>query len=302
MAFGSPAIWARVLPWMERSGRRFTTLRRLTTAGAPVPPWLAERLAALLPAGGEVHTPYGATESLPVASISTAEIPRVRRAVESGAGTCVGRLAPGVRCAIVPIDDEELDGAALARPPGATDAVGEICVSSPQTTRAYADEPRATRLAKIAAADGATWHRMGDVGYLDGDGRLWFCGRKAHRLETARGPLHPVPVENAFGSLPGVRRVALVGIGARGAEKPALIVELEPGELDWLGAVGLGAARRDALAAVERRRARLEAPGGLLHATPLCAVLVHRAFPVDVRHTAKIDRPALKRWAERRLA
>jgi acyl-CoA synthetase (AMP-forming)/AMP-acid ligase II len=298
--FGSPAIWRRVLPWMEREGRRFATLTRLTIAGAPVPPALCERLAALLPAGGEVHTPYGATESLPVASISSAELPRVRRAVERGAGTCVGRLAPGVACAVIPVTDDPVGPEALERSlPAGT--VGEICVQSAQTTRAYAGEPAATRLAKIAAshdgegdAEGGTvWHRMGDLGYLDADGRLWFCGRKAHRIETAAGPLYPVPVENAFLGLPGVHRTALVGVGVRGAERPVLVVELDPEQ---------EAPRRDALAAVARRRAELEREGGLLAATPLAAVLVHRGFPVDVRHNAKIHRLALKRWAEGRLA
>jgi len=296
MTFGSPAIWARVLPWMEREGKSFTTLRRLTIAGAPVPPSLSEPLAARLAPGGEVHTPYGATESLPVASLSTAETPRVRRAMMSGAGTCVGRLAPGVRVAILPIDYGELGPSDLARalPPGEIgmpDVIGEICVQSAQTTRAYAEAKRATRLAKIVDADGATWHRMGDVGYVDAEGRLWFCGRKSHRLETADGPLFPVPIENAFGALPGVKRVALVGLGAPGAEEPALVVELAP-----------DASRRDALAHVARRRARLEAAGDLLHAHPLRAVLIHKGFPVDVRHNAKIHRLALKRWAEERLA
>lgn len=281
--FGSPAIWRRVLPWMQRAGRRFTTLRRLTLAGAPVPPSLALDLRALLPAGGEVFAPYGATESLPVTSISGAELAGLRERIEAGAGACLGRPAPGVRLTAIRIDD-----GAIARfdpdlcvPPG---AVGELCVQSAATTRAYAGEPGATALAKISDPGGGLWHRMGDLGYADAEGRWWFAGRKAHRLETAAGPLYPVPLENAFLGVPGVARTALVGVGPRGAERPVLVVEPER-----------GAARGDVLAAVERRRRERAA------AAPLTAVLLHRAFPVDVRHNAKIHRLALKAWAERRL-
>jgi acyl-CoA synthetase (AMP-forming)/AMP-acid ligase II len=283
-SFGSPAIWRRVLPWMQAEGRRFGALRRIAIAGAPVPPALVEGLRALLPPGGEVYTPYGATESLPVASIGGAELAGLRARTEAGAGTCLGRPAPGARVCAIRIDDGALErfDAALLVPDG---EVGELCVQGPATTRSYAGEPGLTALAKLADPRGGFWHRLGDLGYADRDGRLWFCGRKAHRLETAAGMLFPVQVENAFLGVPGAARTALVGVGPRGAQRPVLVVEPEP-----------GAARAQVLAEVERRRRERAA------AAPITAVLLHRAFPVDVRHNAKIDRLALKAWAEGRLA
>ncbi|MEM7307538.1 MAG: fatty acid CoA ligase family protein [Planctomycetota bacterium] len=283
-AFGSPAIWRRVLPWMRREVRRFRTLRRLTIAGAPVPPQLAQGLRDLLPEGGDVHTPYGATESLPVASISGAEIAALRPRVEGGAGNCVGRPAPGAEVRIIAITDEPLARLSDARElaPGEH---GEICVRGAVVTHEYKHEPGATALAKMHGPDGEVWHRMGDVGYVDAEGRLWFCGRKSHRLETTAGPLFPVPIENLFLDLPGVHRAAVVGVGPRGSERPVLIIEPEP-----------DARRADVLARVEARRAERGA------AAPIEAVLFHGSFPVDVRHNAKIHRLALKAWAERKLA
>ena len=33
---------------------------------------------------------------------------------------------------------------------------------------------------------GTFYHRMGDLGYRDDQGRLWFCGRKSHRVDPGR--------------------------------------------------------------------------------------------------------------------
>ncbi len=278
--FGSPAIWRRVLPWARANGRRFATLRRITIAGAPVPPPLVAGLRELLPAGGDVHTPYGATEALPVANVSGAELADGLAArTLAGEGTCVGFPAPGVDVRAIRITDD-----AIARwsddlevPRG---ELGELCVRSPVVTREYKFEPGPTAAAKIAG-DAGLWHRMGDVGYVDGDGRIWFCGRKAHRLETEDGLLMPVPVENVYNPTPGVHRTALVGVGPRGSERPVLVVEPEP------------------------RSSRRELPPRLReprpHSDRVTDFLFHPAFPVDVRHNAKIHREELKRWAERKL-
>ena len=83
-------------------------------------------------------------------------------------------------------------------------------------TREYVTRTEANALAKIA--DGPrVWHRMGDVGYLDEQGRFWFCGRMAHRVQTAAGPMFTIPCEAIFNQHPAIYRSALVGVGARRA-------------------------------------------------------------------------------------
>jgi len=287
--FGSPAIWRRILAWARTHDRRFSRLRRITIAGAPVPPWLLCGLRELLPENGDVYTPYGATEALPVSSLGAREMSdELRGRVEGGEGTCVGRPAPGIEIAIVPITEEAIAEWSddLRLPPG---HVGEICVRGDVTTPEYLFHPEPTRLAKIPYRrdDGspAVWHRMGDVGRFDGEGRLWFLGRKSHRLRTDRGLLFPVPLENAFNVCQDVHRTALVGVGAAGRERPHLIVELEP-----------GADRSRVEAALKRRSASLD------EGTAIEGILFHDAFPVDVRHNAKIHRLELKRWAEEELS
>jgi acyl-CoA synthetase (AMP-forming)/AMP-acid ligase II len=280
--FGSPAIWRRVVPWMQARGQRFTRLRRATLAGAPVPPALVLALRALLAEGGEVHTPYGATEALPLTDASGAELAELRAAIEGGAGSSVGRALAGVELALIRVSDAPIArwSDELRVAPGEP---GEVCARGAVVTQRYLDDERADALAKIPDARG-TWHRTGDVGRLDAAGRLWFLGRKAHRLETAQGTLWPVPLENAFDATPGVARTALVGVGPRGAERPVLVLER-------------AGARERVHVLVPRLRQRATE----LAAPPLAEVLVHPRFPVDVRHNAKIRREELKRWAEERV-
>jgi len=273
-AFGSPAIWRRLAPYCMERALRFPELKRVLIAGASVPPALIEALRQLLPADGDVHTPYGATEALPVATISGREVAAETASLSrAGKGTCVGRPVAGIELRLIRISDDELarwsDDPAL--PPG---EVGEICVKGPAVTRAYCGRDDATAAAKIQDGD-AVWHRMGDLGYLDEQGRLWFAGRKAERVRTAAGPAFTDFIEGRAAAHPRVSRCALVGVGAVGHERPVLVVE----------------GREDASLARE-----------LQALAPVQTVLFHPRFPLDVRHNAKIHRLTLKRWAEARLA
>ena len=130
-------------------------------------------------------------------------------------------------------------------------------------------------------------HRMGDLGWFDEQGRLWFCGRKSQRVETVEGARYTEQVEPIFNADPRIRRSALVGVGAPGRAKPVLCIELaEPVR---------GAARRALFADLRRKADRFE------HTRNLRAFLLHPGFPVDIRHNAKIGREKLAQWASKRL-
>lgn len=98
-----------------------------------------------------------------------------------------------------------------------------MTVVGPSATDVYYNRTAETCLAKIheRLADGSERivHRMGDLGYFDAQRRLWFCGRKTHRVETVQGPLYTEQVEPVFNVIDGVRRTALVGIGTLGAQR-----------------------------------------------------------------------------------
>ena len=284
--FGSPALMAV----LARHGAPLPTLRRVTSAGAPVPAEVVAAMRRLLPDDACFWTPYGATECLPVAVIEGRELETTRGHTEHGAGTCVGRPVPPNEVRIIAIDDAAIAewNDALRVKPG---QVGEITVAGPTATDSYFNRDAATALAKIRETrDGAMRivHRMGDLGYVDGDGRLWFCGRKSQRVVLDdMTTLCTEQVEPIFNQHPDVGRSALVGVGPRYMQTPVLCVELKP---------GIG---RDQHA---RIAAELQHLGeGFVHTAKVVHFLFHPRFPVDIRHNAKIGRETLAAWAQAQL-
>lgn len=282
-SFGSPAIW-NVVSRYCLANRITLGVKKILMAGAPVSGELVERVKKIMAPGGEVFTPYGATESLPIVSICGTEIvaetwPLTRK----GRGTCVGRPLPGIAIKIMapvegPVKDMR-EASVLA--PG---AIGEIIVKGDVVTRAYDHNDLENSLAKIT--DGHSfWHRMGDMGYLDEKGRLWFCGRKAHRVRTASGTLYTICCEAIFNEHPQVFRSALVGIGETGRQLPVMVVE-----------------PRARIADEQVFFAELAELGRQCPVTAgISRFLIHPSFPVDIRHNAKIFREKLALWAAEKI-
>jgi len=285
--FGSPALLNRVGRWGVSNHISLPTLRRVLSAGAPVAPAVLERFAGLLPDATQIHTPYGATEALPVSSIGSDEVLRLTRPLtDQGRGICVGRAVTGVEIRIIPITDDAIVNwrEALALGPN---EIGEIAVRGPQVTAAYFHSAQATRSAKIATGDGGLFHRMGDLGYLDEQGRLWFCGRKTQRVIMAGNTLYTIPCEAVFNTHPKVLRTALVGVPGQQGNLPVLCVELER------------PARNKERLVIKKEL--LDLGAGHSHTATIRHILFHPGFPVDIRHNAKINREALAAWAGKRL-
>ncbi len=283
VVFASPAALANVLATAdgrsEAHRRALARVRLLMSAGAPVPAELLRKLQAVLP-NAAMHTPYGMTEGLPLTDISLPQI----EAAGAGDGVCVGRPLAGVRMLIGPFDDRGVPGTDLTDRPCVS---GEIWVGAEHVKDRY-DTLWMTDQ-RSAAHPG--WHRTGDVGMLDEQGRLWVQGRTVHVISTADGPVTPVGVEQRVQqALRGVQPVA----GAAGRPTVA--------------AVGVGPVGTQQLVLV------LAGPGGPLAAPdvadrvraaaghPVAAVLVRDALPVDIRHNSKIDRVAVADWAADVLA
>lgn len=284
MLFGSPALLDTLSRHCERHGVRLPGLRRVISAGAPVAPAILARLRPWLDPAAEIYTPYGATECLPLAVIESAELLNDTRAqTERGAGTCVGRPLAANTVRIIAITDEAVADWSGVRELGIGE-IGEITVAGPTTTLAYHARPAATALAKVRDGDHLV-HRMGDLGYFDAQGRLWFCGRKSQRVRAAGADLYTEQVEPIFNAIAGVRRSALVGVGAAGEQVPVLLLELEP--------ESAGSAER--IEAEARNRVQAFA-----HTRGIAHVLFHPRFPVDIRHNAKIGREKLATWAATR--
>jgi acyl-coenzyme A synthetase/AMP-(fatty) acid ligase/pimeloyl-ACP methyl ester carboxylesterase len=294
VVFLSPAALTNVVATsdeLDDAGRRaLAGVETFLSAGAPVS-------AALLAAAGDLmrravpHTPYGMTEGLLMTDVTLDGV-RAAAADPSANGVCVGRPAPTVQVRVAPLDEA---GRASDASSDAAGVTGEIVVSAPHLKHGY-DRLWLTDRASVRGVPAGPdahgpatthdrWHRTGDVGHLDDQGRLWVEGRLPHVVTTASGPLTPVAAEQATESLPGVARAAVVGVGPAGTQQVVVVAEGSP------------AARRPGLAsaelAAEVRRAVHDAVGHRV-----AAVLVVPELPTDVRHNSKIDRARLAAWAD----
>ncbi len=286
--FGSPALLDRVAQYSAERGFHLPTLRRVISAGAPVRADILKRFTPLLPPGAEVFTPYGATEALPVCSIGSDEILKETAAkTAQGQGICVGRPVKSMKVGVICITDEPISAWSedLLVPCG---AVGEIVVQGPVVTKEYFNRPESTVLAKIPGPHGKElYHRMGDLGRLNEHGRLWFYGRKSQRVVTSEETLFTIPCEAIFNTHPLVRRTALIGVGEKGRSVPVLCVELRQ--------------NHSRAEQIKIKAELLDLGASAAHTRSIKNVLFHPAFPVDIRHNAKIFREKLALWAARQL-
>lgn len=285
-AFGSPALWTKVGRYCAEHGRGMPTLRRVLSAGAPVSPSVLEWVRKAAHPDCEVFTPYGATESLPIASIESREVLEETAALwKLGKGTCVGKRFPSMEWKVIRITDgpiatlDETEALAVGE-------IGELMVKGPVVTRRYVTRTDQNALHKVQDGD-SIWHRMGDVGYLDAQDRFWFCGRKSHRVETEQGVLFTEPCEAILNTHPAIHRSALVGVGTPGHQTPVILVEPWP------------QATIDKEALIQQLREL--ALSNAITATIEHFFIYPSRLPTDIRHNSKIFREKLRPWAQQQL-
>jgi olefin beta-lactone synthetase len=271
------------------------SMKRIVSAGAPVSPEAMRRLKQYTQEC-EIYTPYGATESLPICSISCSEI--WQRGVvgqKKGYGVCVGRLVEGVHVEIIPITNQILQDWSAVKAYRSQDplvdltvqgySVGEVVVYAPSTTQNYLRQPQADADSKILGAppqvtsiEGQNYsHRMGDLGYIDQEGYLWLCGRKSHCILSESHINLPLCIEGIFNEVEGVRRCAL----AYYRKNAVICVELEKNtKISWV----------NILQDLSKKSKQFP----MTH--EIKRFIEHPSFPVDTRHNAKIKREVLSQW------
>ena len=283
---------------------KLNSLKRVISAGAPATIPSIERFTQLLNDDVPVLTSYGATESLPLTKISSADLLKTSHITDNGGGICVGAPVNGVELSIIDISEEVIETwhDSLALP---VNTIGEIVVKGDMVSQQYYHRDLATAQAKILDADpdanstdtNSTYvnshvvrHRMGDLGYLDEAGLLWMCGRKAHRVETEKKVLFSIPCERIFNTHNAVKRTALVGVTINRRLVPLLCVQLTDeakNDKSFDESVLFSALKISALAHKQT--------------SAISHFLIHENFPVDIRHNAKIFREKLAVWAQEEL-
>lgn len=285
-SFGSPAIWQAVSRYCQENNIRCTSLKKVLMAGAPVSGDLVRQVFAIIAENGQIHTPYGATECLPIVSMEGSDIvSETWEDTKKGKGTCVGKPLPGITVKIIAASDsvlEDIDKCTMLGP----GKRGEIIVKGDVVTRAYDGNVSQNLASKIKDGEGF-WHRIGDVGYTDTQGRLWFCGRMAHRVFSRAGAMYTICCEALINNHPEVFRSALVGIDSEDDyQTPVMIIELHK---------PITRNVQNIIAEIKTICADHTLLENVAH------VLVHNSFPVDIRHNAKIFREKLAVWAQQQV-
>lgn len=225
---------------------------------------------------------------MPIASIESKEVLKETwEKTEQGKGTCVGKALPGIEIKVIAISEKVIPdiSSALVLNNG---EMGEFIVRGAVVTKQYRNNSEETSLAKIKDGN-SIWHRMGDVGYLDDKDRLWFCGRKGHRVVTKQKTLYTICCEAIINVHPDVKRSALVGITSDNSKETVGVLIVEPikeKKLDYgilLEGVKTLAKNNNITKEIDH-------------------FLIHKSFPVDIRHNAKIFREKLALWAQTKLS
>ncbi len=281
-SFGSPTLWKKIGEYALRTGVKLNSVKRVHMAGAPVPEATLSLVQELLP-NGSAFTPYGSTESLPVTLGSVTEILNTKRQSANGGefGILVGKPVSGVEVKIIEPNAGEVSDIKLTRELENLQ-IGEIIVKGANVSPNYLDNSLATAAAKIKDGD-SYWHRMGDVGYLDQTGNLYFCGRKVHAVRTEARLLYSIPVERIFNAHPSVSRSALVDLG-----KGEAGIVIEPHSSFWPETAESEQRFTEELRELAQKS---ELTKGIEK------IYFYRSFPVDNRHNAKIYRDQLGEWA-----
>lgn len=281
LVFASPAALTKVARTAEELGdahvAALSDVRTLLSAGAPVAARLLNRMSAIMP-NASAHTPYGMTECLPVANIDLQQI----ETAGPGNGVCVGHPVGGVEVEVSPLDTKAAATGERTRQPGIT---GELCVAAPHRKDRY----DRLALTELESSREPGWHRTGDVGHLDDDGRIWIEGRLAHVITTAAGVVTPVGVEQAVESIDHITMAAAVGVGPSGTQQVVVVLTTDP---------PAGRLQIAPLSLTDRVRSVVLAAVGV----EVTAVLAVPDLPVDIRHQSKIDRAEVARRASAMLA
>ena len=283
--FANPALLEVLGQAGQKSKHQLSSLKRVISAGAPATLSSIRRFSQMLTGATEVFNSYGATESLPISKIGSEQLLTTTNITDQGGGICVGSAINNVDISIIKITDQNIKlwHHELLLP---AFEIGEIVVKGPQVSKSYYHRDQATAQAKIKDGNSIR-HRMGDLGYLDDKGKLWMCGRKTHQVQSnhldVNKPYYSIPCERIFNTHKMLKRSALVSININGKTTPALCIEIEK-------SINITQDKLfDELLKIAHHHTQTQG---------IELFYIHKKFPMDIRHNAKIFREKLAIWAQ----
>jgi fatty-acyl-CoA synthase len=193
------------------AGADISSIRYCRTGAAVLSPELAARFERQF--GLHVHESLGMTEMAGISSITPPGV--------VGPAGCVGFRIPYSQLRIVALDEH---GNASDRDVPAGEQ-GMVLFKSPNLFSGFVDP---ADNANAFTADG--WLATGDLGWLDGEGRLNLSGRSKDLIIRSGHNIDPKTIEDALGAHPAVQLCAAVGApDAYAGELPVAFATLVPG-------------------------------------------------------------------------
>jgi acyl-CoA synthetase (AMP-forming)/AMP-acid ligase II len=284
---GSPAIWKKVVNYCLQMNIKLPSVKHIVMFGAPVELELHKKLQCIM--NGNSYAPYGATESLPVSNSNGKEmISYTNQTKNFRNGVCVGKPVKNIDVQIIKINNAQIEYLS-DKDFLPIDTIGEIIVSGKVVTPSYWNLPEKTKLSKIieqTPSKKKLWHRMGDLGYFDKNGYLWFCGRKDHRVTYYKNMKCSINCEQVFLQHKNVSRAALIGLGPFGSHTPAIVIE--PIHRSFIKGIDKVQLEYELQELAKKHK----------HTMDIQTFFFKRKLPVDERHNVKIDRLKLKKEVE----
>lgn len=292
---GAPAYIGSLVKYLQQQDKgqqAVVEIKSLVVGGATVSVELAEGIRTVFP-NADARIVYGSTEAEPISDVSIDEYLKEsssnkKNTVQANspqAGYLVGKIASQIELLITNINESTLTEEALLRQRCKTGEVGEILVSGDHVLKQYIDNPGANRENKIprenVAATKAVWHRTGDCGYIDEQGRLWLTGRIKDVIDFQNASLQPYPIEKALDQLSGIVRSAMIQ------------------HLDQLFVF----IQEDSQAVLAQEKEISQVLSEHLFSVGLekIQLVTINEMPVDGRHNSKIDRPLLRERLDKSL-
>ncbi len=282
--FCSSMVLRKLAEYGKNKNIKLPSLKQVMTAGAIVPGDLLSDFRELLEDDATIHTPYGATEALPVSDINDKELLELYSETNNpNRSICVGYPLVGIEIKIIKIDDNEISD--LSQSAELIDnEVGEIVVRGNVVTQEYLSLENRHYSKIWDSKHNIYWHKMGDLGKKDQKGRIWYYGRKTQRVITKDSILFTVPVESIFNIHPKVMRSALVGISQADTEfkLPVVCIQLKE-----------SANNKEKKQIIDQLNDMAKSENIRIR-----KFVFIKNFPVDPRHNAKIYREKLAKWVK----
>jgi acyl-CoA synthetase (AMP-forming)/AMP-acid ligase II len=260
---GPPSFLHALAHAIRKSGQTLDRVESIVSSRAEVFSHTLERIREAFPSA-RLQIVYGTLEAEPISAIDGTELLNEGK---QGWGYLVGYPVAGLQVRVAKITGSAVTEQDVSESGCQPEEPGEVLVSGPHVARSYIS-PVQDSSAIILQSNGTVWHRTGDSGYFDHQGRLWLTGQVRDLLRSGDHWVHPLPLEKKLDNLKGINRSALVQVNSR------VILVLQVNK-PW----------EDLQIPVEHIFASFP-----IAPVALCFV---DQMPVDEKYNAKIDRPLL---------